>query len=866
MIGRTIAHYQILEKLGEGGMGVIYKARDTHLDRFVAIKVLPPARVADPERKRRFVQEAKAASALNHPNIVHIYDIDTAGGVDFIAMEYVPGKTLEQSIGRKGLKLNETLKYGIQIADALARAHAAGIIHRDLKPSNIMVDDHGLVKVLDFGLAKLTQSVVGQEAPTQTAEGTILGTVAYMSPEQAEGRPVDARSDIFSFGALLYEMVTGRRAFQGDSRLSTLAAVLRQDPSPMEGTPRDLEKIVARCLRKQLERRFQHIDDVKVALEELKEESDSGQLAPTPPVERQRRRSLLWGGAVLAVLAAVSLGVWLLRSRTETAWAPLRAVPLTAYPGFETDPSFSPDGNQVAFSWNGEKQDNYDIYIRLIGPGAPLRLTTDPAEDRSPAWSPDGRWIAFMRFPPSGEAAVLLIPALGGPERKLAEINSKTRPQSSLAWTRDGKWLLVSEGRRDSEPAGLFLLSTETGEKRRLTSGSSVSPALSPDGRQLAFIRIFGLSVNDVYLVNLSEDLRPLGEPTRLTFLNQEVSSPVWTPDGREIIFSSGARFSQRSLWRIAALPGNSPKPQLVGEDSTALAVSLAARRLAYAREFWDSNIWRVDLRGSGEPIGSPVSLIASTRHDFNPDYSPDGKRITFVSLRSGSQEIWVSNTDGSSPAQLTSFGGPMTSNPRWSPDGQSILFDSRPEGKPSLYLISANGTAPRRLTNTPQGEVQPRWSRDGKWIYFAWDSSGRDEVWKMPSGGGAPVQVTRNGGAAAFESSDGKLLYYAKRLGIPTSIWKVPVDGGEETQVLESLSYSFNFVVVEDGIYFVSASGFPRPGVLNYFNFATGTLKPVTTARVWWLGLAISPDRRSILYSQIDQAGSDLMLVENFR
>jgi serine/threonine protein kinase/Tol biopolymer transport system component len=863
MIGRTIAHYQILDKLGEGGMGVVYKARDTHLDRFVAIKVLPPERVADPERKRRFVQEAKAASALNHPNIITIHDIAHQDGMDFMVMEYVAGKTLDQLIGRKGLKLGETLKYGIQIADALSRAHAAGIIHRDLKPSNIMVDDHGLVKVLDFGLAKLTESGVGQEAPTQTAEGTILGTVAYMSPEQAEGRPVDARSDIFSFGALLYEMVTGRRAFQGDSRLSTLAAVLRQDPSPMEGTPRDLEKIVARCLRKQPERRFQHIDDVKVALEELKEESDSGQLAPTPPVERRRRRSLLWVGAVVAVLAAVSLGVWFLRSRTETPATHLRAVPLTAYPGFETEPSFSPDGNQVAFCWNGEKQDNYDIYIKLIGPGAPLRLTTDPAEDLSPAWSPDGRWIAFMRFPPSGPAAVFRIPALGGPERKLAEVNpTRELHHSYLAWTRDGKWLVVSEGRRGSEPAGLFLISIETGERRRLTSGSSVSPALSPDGRQVAFIRVFGMSVSDVYLVDLSEDLRPLGEPKRLTFLNQRVASPVWTPDGREIVFSSGGHLSQRRLWRIAAA-GGPARPEPVGEDSTTLAVSRNSRRLAYAREFWDSDIWRIDLRGPGEPAGPPVNLISSTRLDHNPEYSPDGKRIVFNSHRSGSQEIWVANADGSDPVQLTSFGGPLAANPRWSPDGQSILFDSLAGGVRDLYLISPDGGAPRHLTNNPEDEAEPRWSRDGKWIYFASSRSGRDEVWKMPSGGGAPVQVTRNGGGAAFESPDGKLLYYAKG----SRIWKVPVDGGEETQVLEGpLSFSFNFVVVEDGIYFVSASGWPAPGVLHFFNFATGALKPVVTIRLWMLGLTISPDRRSILYSQIDQAGSDLMLVENFR
>src|SRR5713101_4554967 len=239
MTGQTIGHYRILEQLGAGGMGIVYKALDTHLDRFVAIKVLPPEKVANAERKRRFVQEAKAASALNHPNIITIYDIASDNGIDFIAMEYVPGRTLDELIGRKGLRLNEALKYAVQIADALSKAHAAGIIHRDLKPSNIMVDDHGLVKLLDFGLAKLTEATVQAEAdPTRTLRpateaGTILGTFAYSAPEQLEGKPVDTRSDIFSFGAVLYEIITGRRAFEAGTTTATLVSVVHDQPPPI---------------------------------------------------------------------------------------------------------------------------------------------------------------------------------------------------------------------------------------------------------------------------------------------------------------------------------------------------------------------------------------------------------------------------------------------------------------------------------------------------------------------------------------------------------------------------------------------------------------------------------------------------------
>jgi serine/threonine protein kinase len=286
MKGRTLLHYEILDKLGEGGMGTVWQARDTRLNRIVAIKTLPADKLADDQRKRRFVQEARSASALNHPNIVTIYDINSDNGADFIVMELVRGKTLSELISRRGPRLNDLLSYAIQTADALSKAHAAGIVHRDLKPGNIMVTEEGRVKVLDFGLAKLTEPAPpAQDEETRTIkpateDGAIVGTISYMSPEQAEGKPVDARSDIFSFGAVLYEMATGARAFQGSSKLSTLSAILRTNPKPPSdlapGIPRDLDKIIARCLRKDPARRYQTMTDLKLALEDLREESESG--------------------------------------------------------------------------------------------------------------------------------------------------------------------------------------------------------------------------------------------------------------------------------------------------------------------------------------------------------------------------------------------------------------------------------------------------------------------------------------------------------------------------------------------------------------------------------------------------------------
>ena len=297
--GRSLLHYRLLEKVGEGGMGVVYKAEDTHLDRVVAVKILPPEKTADAERKKRFIQEAKAASSLNHPNIVVVHDIALDGGTDFIVMEYVEGRTLDHLIGRKGLKLAEALKYAIQIADGLARAHAAGIVHRDLKPTNVMVTDDGRVKILDFGLAKLTERVsesVSAPGPTmtlgrperpQTDEGFILGTVDYMSPEQAEGKKVDSRSDVFSFGAVLYEMLTGAKAFHRETAMATLAAILNEEPRPAsqlhEFLPAEIEQVLVRCLRKDPARRWQNMSDLKVVLQDLKDDSESGSSALPRP-------------------------------------------------------------------------------------------------------------------------------------------------------------------------------------------------------------------------------------------------------------------------------------------------------------------------------------------------------------------------------------------------------------------------------------------------------------------------------------------------------------------------------------------------------------------------------------------------------
>jgi len=895
MIGQTISHYEVQEKLGEGGMGVVYKAFDSHLGRLVAVKVLPRDKVADVERKRRFIQEAKAASALNHPNIVTIYDIDSALGIDFIAMELVSGKTLDRLIPRHGLRLNEALNYSVQIASALASAHKAGIVHRDLKPGNVMVNEQGLVKVLDFGLAKLTEPTATSEdektrslKPT-TEEGTIVGTTSYMSPEQAEGKKVDARSDIFSFGALLYEMVTGRRAFQGDSKLSTLTAILREEPAPagqiVQGLPRELERVIARCLRKSPERRFQAMPDLKVALEELKEESDSGTLGTVPSPTRPHRALLIW------VIALVFFGIvgalWFSRSAHKAPESTLTAVPFVTYPGFQGIPTFSPDGNQVAFSWDGEKRDNFDIYVKLIGTGGPpLRLTSNPAGDYSPSWSPDARFIAFVRDLSREKAAVLVIPALGGPERKIAEIFSPSAtelPSPNLAWSPDGKWLAVSDRASPTDPSALCLLSVETGEKRKLTSPSAQvfgdgAPAFSPDGRALVFSRWNDFSIGDLYLLNLGspDDPKPTGEARRVTFENRGAFSPAWTADGREIVFTDG-----EGIWRAdTGSKGPDTKARQItslGGNVWGLAVSTHGQRLAYVHRIFQSNIGRANVPGldGGPSSGNgrspktlgPTSFISSTRSDSAPQYSRDGKRIAFMSNRSGFPEIWSCDSDGSNPQQLTSFGGPDVTTPRWSPDGSRIAFDSNEGGQYDIWVVDSNGGKPRRITNHPANDGNPSWSRDGRWIYFDSARTGQAQVWKIPANGGEPVKVTFDGGYAPVESPDGRFIYYLKSLS-DTDVWRISIDGGQSTRVLEGLTEYRNLAVLESGLVFVPSR---NASSLQLLSFASGKIsplanfdRPISFGALG--GLAVSPDRPWILYTQFQQAGTELMLVDGFR
>ena len=429
MIGTTIDRYRIVEQLGQGGMGVVYKARDTLLDRFVALKVLPPGKTSDPDRRQRFLQEAKAASALNHPGIVAVHDVLTVDDQDVLVMELVEGETLEALLARRRLPLSEALGLGIGTADAMARAHEAGIVHRDLKPANVMVTSDG-VKVLDFGLAKLTETpfshpeaqTLAQEESELTEERAVLGTVGWMSPEQTSGEPVDARSDVFAFGVLMYEMLTGQHPFRRGTILETIAAIREEEPEPptaiVPALPPEVDRAVLRCLRKNPSRRWQSLSDLRAVLEDLKEDTDSGRrVVPGRKRAVGRSRCRSYSGSPASCVIAVAVAMMFSRG-DQAGSRPLELHRLTYDAGASVVPAISPDGNLVAFSSDRAGDGGFDIWVRHINQPQPTRLTDHPADDWHPSFSPDGSRLIFRSHRDGG--GIYIINALGGGLKKVA--------------------------------------------------------------------------------------------------------------------------------------------------------------------------------------------------------------------------------------------------------------------------------------------------------------------------------------------------------------------------------------------------------------------------------------------------------------
>jgi len=593
-----------------------------------------------------------------------------------------------------------------------------------------------------------------------------------------------------------------------------------------------------------------------------------------------RRYKARWAGFALAGAGLVALALWWLLPGRKLPEPHL--VPLTSYVGEVLYPSFSPDSKQVVFTWNGEKQDNHDLYVKLVGEGDPLRLTTDPAWDGMASWSPDGSHIAFLRWPiGSPKAQILVMPALGGGERKLADVLiNEIWPMPLFSWTRDGGELIAGWPESPHRTA-LCRLDVNSGERKRLTTPpvgwwGDDSPVVSPDGTRVAFIRRRGPDQGNLYLLRLTGDHEAAGEPRELTHESCCVANPMWTGNGREILYVNRETDITR-LHRIAAQPGAQPQlVRTIGALGTHLSVSPRGDKLLYVSGSVDSDLWRIDLpsrqkhQGKRAELGiGALRVLSSSRLDAMPDFSPDGRRVAFCTNRSGTMEVWVAEADGSRSRQLTFLGGPQALLPRWSPDGREIAFHANTARNRDVYVISAEGGKPRAVTNGPGNNFVASWSRDGKWIYYASDRGGAFECWKAPSAGGDAVQVTKQGSYGGIESVDGRYLYYAKTLA-SGAIWRVPVTGGEERPVhpaVRAFRVPWNFAVTGAGIYTVATEAPLSRFRLQLYSPRSGNLEILAeVGKSLGRSMAISPDDRWFMFQDYPARHGDLMLVENFR
>src|SRR5262245_54939741 len=737
LIGRELANYRIVSLLGRGGMGEVYLAEDKRLRRKVALKLLPAQFMNDAERVRRFEREAAAASATNHPNIVTIHEIGQIEQTHYLVTEFVAGETLRHRLTRGRMEVMAVLEVSAQVAAALDAAHEAGIVHRDIKPENIMLRPDGLVKVLDFGLAKLTEPQtpkIDTQASTIagviTESGVVMGTPRYMSPEQARGMKVDGRTDIFTLGVALYEMIAGRAPFESATTADVIAAILDKEPAPLAdnspGLPGELVRIVSKALRKEREDRYQVIKDMLVDLKDLKRELErAAETGPGRLLDERRGGRAAWSrwrapGAVALVAMAVLAAVlyWRLGSRAGVKEAaPLKNASftqLTNQAGPEYFPSLSPDGKLLVYA--SPAAGNWDIYSQRVGGKNTINLTRDSStDDTQPAFSPDGERIAFRSEREGG--GIFLMGATGENVSRLTDFGFNP------AWAPGGKEIACADESMVINPynrlrsnSRICALNSATGKNRLVLPADATQPNWSPNGHRIALCgRRLPLGHRDIWTIPAGG-----GEPVEVTKDPAMDWNPVWSPDGKYLYFLSD-RSGSMNLWRVP-VEENSGKALGQAEAVTTpspftghLSFSRDGKRIAYAQIVSRANLQRVEFDPGRETVtGQPVWITQGSRWANTPDLSPDGEWLAFDSQGSGQQEdLFVIRRDGASLRQLTDDIG-RDRKPYWSPDGKRLVFFSNRGRKWEIWVIKADGGGLQQLTDTPDEVTNAVWAPDG--------------------------------------------------------------------------------------------------------------------------------------------------------
>jgi Tol biopolymer transport system component len=767
LVGRSLAHYFILEKVGEGGMGVVYRARDEHLQRDVAVKVLPSGTLNDELSRRRFRKEALALSKLNHPNIGTVHDFDTQQGIDFLVMEYVGGTNLRDRLLDGPLPGEEVLRAGEQLVEGLKAAHSQGVIHCDLKPGNLIINGDGRLKILDFGLAKLLKPT-SETSTTESLSETppAAGTLPYMAPEQLRGQSIDARSDIFAFGTVLYEMATGRRAFDGNTSAVICDAIFNKNPiAPSQlnpDVPGEIERIIRKAIEKDPRNRYQSAKELVADFRRVREAAEE---------KRSRRfgtaKTLV--GALLAAAACFAVTLLWFRFRDQ----PLPEYfprPVTRSTGWESEPEVSPDGNRVVYA--SDTSGNREIWLSDLN-GNRTRLTDDEADDSSPTWFPDGKEVAFVSER-GGSTGIWSVSSSGGRARPLVS-NAKCPAVSP-----DGNYIAFSSTRRGGDSRIFVQSLNNPGGVRQLTDEKGgfwnhTDPAWSPDSREICYASRHGLWVVSV-----------TGGPARRLTSDQELDfDPAWSHQGRHIYFSS-YRGGVLAIWRVN-LRGGQPERVTTGigpESHPSLPWN--GNRLVHATLTVNHECTLLDLK-SGER-----TVVDASESDYIPSISGDGTRIVYASRRSraGTLNLWSQTLNNGKPAgppkQLTYFAESATF-PALSPDDRWVAFYRIISGQRDIWIVPNSGGESIRFTDDAASDMYPAWSPDGTKLAFVSERAGVSDIWVAPvkdgkrSGRESPLTTGPVSAELPAWSPDGSTIAFTGSLGDRSEAWQVSGQGQSE-------------------------------------------------------------------------------------
>jgi serine/threonine protein kinase len=756
---RQVDHYRIQSLLGRGGMGEVYRALDTRLGREVAIKVLPAVYSTDPERLRRFEQEAQAAGRLNHPNVLTVYDLGTHGGAPYIVTELLEGAELREHLKQGAIPQRRALNYAQQVASGLAAAHAKGIIHRDLKPENIFITNDGRVKILDFGLAKLRDlpsSDSMETNPKLTTPGIVMGTVGYMSPEQVRGHETDGRSDIFSLGVILHEMLSGRRTFSGDSAIEIMNAILTEDPPDLSETDMKIAPVLARtvrrCLEKKPEQRFQSASDLGFALEALASQHSNSKASPAVSAAPTRgRKSLL---AILIALIVVGVGAWRLE-QSDYRWsnpiADAQFTPLTDFPGAEGEAAISRDGKFVAFL--SDHHGPFDVWAGQIGTGVFNNLTNGKTPDgknpeaRNVGFSPDGSQI-FQWVRTNGRPGIVAVPTLGGNVRPYFE-------HPEIAWSPDGTRMVYH-----TAGPGDPIFVTEPNEK----AGKQIYKAApgihchyqvwSPDGSFIYFVQGFPPDEMDIWRIRSTG-----GTPERITFVNTRVAYPTLL-DNRTLLYV--ARASDGSGPWLYGMDIERRTPHRISfgvERYTSIAASADARRLVATVTNPEASLWRIPISEGLIDESASSRVVVPAVRSVSPRIGLDF--MLYLSSKGGDDGIWKL----SNGAALELWSGQserVLAGPAISADGRLIAFTPQKNGRTRLFLMNVDGTEVRELGGSLDFRGAPAWSPDGQSITVAADQGSGPRIFRVPFNGEPPGRLVDEQSSNPVWSPDGRYFVYS--------------------------------------------------------------------------------------------------------